>query len=82
MNFFGEPWDAPVCEDTPRVEVPVGQPCLRCGVAIEADDRGFMIPYARAGRKASVEPWHLACFAREVLGPVGSLVVDAVEGGG
>jgi hypothetical protein len=30
MKWFGESWNAPVCESTERVAVPVGETCVRC----------------------------------------------------
>lgn len=70
MNaFFGQPWDAPVCEDSPQAPTPVGQPCMRCEVAIKDGDQGFLIPYAPATGYPHLAPWHRACFMTEIVGP-------------
>lgn len=69
MEFFGEPWDAPVCEDTPQAPTPTGQLCFRCKVPIKDGDQGLLIPYAPMTGEPSLEPWHRLCFMREILGP-------------
>lgn len=70
MNaFFGEPWDAPCCEDSPRAPVPVGQPCLGCEVPIAEGDQGWLIPFAPARGYPVLAPWHRSCFLESILGP-------------
>lgn len=67
MQYFGKPWDAPVCEDTPHALTPVGRPCLDCGVPIKKGDRGYLIPFARTDGPATIEPHHRVCFHRQVV---------------
>lgn len=70
MNaFFGQPWDAPVCEDAPRAPTPVGHPCLDCGLPIQDGDQGFLIPYVRGPGWVTIEPHHRLCFLLQILGP-------------
>lgn len=75
------PWDAPVCEDVPRVDIPVGQLCLDCRVKIERYDRGLSVPYARTRSGlypplhtddwlVTLEPHHLECWMRSIGGEV------------
>lgn len=66
MEFFGEPWDAPVCEDTAQAPTPTGQLCFDCKIPIKDGDRGFLIPYLPADGAPTVEAWHFRCFARGV----------------
>ena len=84
MNgYFGEPWDAPCCEDSPRVATPVGQPCLRCEVPIKEGDQGWLIPYAPATGYPHLAPWHRACFLASILGPrLSASLPPDVSGGG
>jgi hypothetical protein len=67
MRWFGESWGAPVCAEEDRVEVPVGRPCLGCGVAIEAGGSGLVIPFLGVEAETE-EPWHLDCFLRSIFG--------------
>lgn len=74
MFFFGEPWDAPVCDpddeaSVPQAPTPVGQPCLDCQVPIAEGDQGLLIPFQRASGEVTIEPHHRRCFLRQVLGP-------------
>lgn len=67
--FFGQPWDAPCCEDSPQAATPLGQECFRCQVPIVAGDQGWLVPYAPVRGAPSLEPWHRACFLADILGP-------------
>lgn len=83
MNgFFGQPWDAPVCEDSPQVPVPVGQPCMACELEIRQEDQGFLIPYAPATGYPHLAAWHRSCFLASILGPVLSASLPPDAGGG
>jgi hypothetical protein len=59
MRWFGTDWGAPVCQDTPHAETPIGETCVHCVDGFVADDRGVIITNA---------PLHLECFLRTVLG--------------
>lgn len=65
MRWFGKSWGAPVNE-LPKGPVPVDQPCQRCGVAIEANDRGVTLPRFD---ELTVENahYHIDCFIRSVV---------------
>lgn len=67
MQYFGKPWDAPVCKDTRQALTPIGAPCLDCGRPIEEGDRGYLIPFARTDGPATIEVHHRVCFHRQVV---------------
>ena len=49
MLIFGEPWDAPICDDaTPYPEVPTYAACIYCGEQFEDGDRGVIMPHLGA----------------------------------
>lgn len=73
MQFFGEPWDAPVCDphdeaSVPQAETPVGRACFayHCGRLIAEGDQGFLIPYA-GPEDAGLKPWHRRCFQLTIM---------------
>lgn len=70
MNpIFGEPWDAPICEDAPRAETPVGVKCLWCQVPIEDGDRGILMAYMGAPDKEPTRaPYHRECLMHSTVG--------------
>ena len=70
MNpIFGEPWDAPICEDAPRAETPVGVKCLWCQVPIEDGDRGILMAYMGAPDKEPTRaPYHRECLMLSTVG--------------
>jgi hypothetical protein len=63
VKVFGRTVGCGTC--LPAVDTPVGETCLRCGVAIKADDVGVVMPYV--AETVVERPWHLTCF-REALG--------------
>lgn len=65
MKWFGPSWGASVnfaCEEVP---VPVGALCTRCERAIEAADRGLVLPHGLRD-DGGTAPYHLACILRSV----------------
>lgn len=70
MKWFGESWGAEICTPALRAETPVGEPCARCGKAIEAKAQGFIMPTLRATGETRAEPHHLECVLA-TLGPCG-----------
>lgn len=51
MNpIFGDPWDAPICEQAPRARTPIGKLCLWCRMPIQEGDQGILMGYGRALR--------------------------------
>lgn len=45
MNgWFGDDWGAPVCQDTPHRDTPVGTPCMDCGKPVADGDQGIVMP--------------------------------------
>jgi hypothetical protein len=67
MKIFGEPWDAPICDDAEQVPTPLGELCGWCQEALEEGDRGVLIPY---GTSAGYEmrPEHAECHLRSMVG--------------
>lgn len=56
------------------IEPPIGQPCVWCGEAFTADDKGVALPYAGASAKDPPEVnYHRECFLRTVIGSVAHL---------
>jgi hypothetical protein len=68
MRWFGESWGAPICEECPHEETPVGEDCIHCHVTVLPGDQGVF--YAN-GPVA-----HLECLFRAVLGPRWREVAD------
>lgn len=75
--YFGERWDAPLLDGRiHQVPTPVGDHCLYCTEPIEAGDRGLLRACIRDNASlngltdGSVEPVHLECELRSVIGPV------------
>jgi hypothetical protein len=64
MQWFGDSWGAPVCDETAHVATPTGQPCLYCKKAILAEDIGFLIPCVR--ETVTTEPWHYECLVQSL----------------
>ncbi len=71
MLWFGESWQAPVCEEEGHVETPVGQECFGCDKLIEATDSGVVLPFEGGTEDPRREaPYHKACFIRSLLGNI------------
>lgn len=68
--YFGPRWDSPAFEGCVQVPVPVGKPCLYCGVAIAEDDRGTLTGYLHSDGEFGSSATHLGCHLRSVLGNV------------
>jgi hypothetical protein len=74
MRWFGEPWPseqlrAPVCQlDELRVATPVGERCLFCPAVIGPDDQGVLLPYVGMADVSTLEPVHIDCLRKDVLG--------------
>lgn len=69
MRWFGDNWGAPVCRETPRVDVPTGRWCSLCNEPIAPDNRGLLLPHVSGSPETtSVEelPMHLECFGLNV----------------
>lgn len=72
MKFFGERWDAPAFDDAEEVPTPVGSSCLTCGEPILMGESGITMPaYLNGG--VSIEPMHIECHLRQMLGCVAHL---------
>jgi hypothetical protein len=82
IRIFGRPWGAPVCEDAPRVEVPVGQKCLWCQDPIEEGDSGVVTFCIHADGTGTHEPSHRDCHIRQAVGSVGHQLGKCICFGG
>jgi hypothetical protein len=75
MNvWFGTDWGAPVCQTTPHVAVPIGEPCVWCQEPIAPEDSGMGMPIMESAGHAMavrVAYYHLECWIRQVVGSVG-----------
>ncbi len=82
VRWFGPPWEGWLCRPNNQVPTPVGEECGSplCDRPISFNQRGLTIPYAfRRGMERPpgtywqappgwwVTPYHLACFANDVL---------------
>jgi len=70
LLYFGRRWDAPMLDDALRVPVPVGERCLSCEEVVTAKDRGFVRSTLKANGTGLLQPQHLECDLRLVLGHV------------
>lgn len=71
-DYFGEPWDAGVCETGKHVPTPVGEPCMLCRQVVEVGDRGLFTWYVRAKPAPPKQcPVHRECIMRETMGGIG-----------
>lgn len=77
LLYFGERWDAPLLDgNVAQVDVPVGGACLYCGEPIAAGERGLMRLAVRGTvdkPTASLEPAHMECDLRTMIGDVAHL---------
>lgn len=73
-GWFGETWNAPMCDPTMHVETPVGSLCLQCEEEIGERDRGVTMPYLGLGANVHQAAVHLECHLRSILG--GALCAD------
>jgi len=56
VQWFGESWEAPVCDPEQEIAVPVDRPCVRCGIYLLVDDQGLAIPYVDPLARELVRP--------------------------
>lgn len=68
MYWFGDSWDAPVCETTHHIATPVGELCQWCGPScpIEDGDQGFVLPLIKPDGFTGTIYFHRVCFLREI----------------
>jgi hypothetical protein len=63
MKFFSNGTWRPGALEIEEVPTPIGEHCLSCGAAIQADDCGVSMMHMGASGDV-YRPWHLACFRR------------------
>lgn len=69
MKWFGKHWGSRLCNETERVETPVGCACEHCSENIAATDDGFVIPHiTKEGPREG--NWHYECYTRCIVGSV------------
>ena len=65
MRFFTNGTWRPRLDAIAQIPVPVGECCLACGKAIQADDCGVSMAHMDTSGD-TYRPWHLACFRRSL----------------
>lgn len=65
MKFFSNGTWRPRPDEIAKIPTPVGERCLACDVAIQADDCGVSMVHMGEGGNA-YRPWHLTCFRRSL----------------
>lgn len=83
-GWFGESWEAPVCEVSRHRPTPIGASCMYCDDAITEDDQGLLIPGSKAGPNDSVifvlEATHLGCFLYQIGASVMGMYCEYCRG--
>jgi hypothetical protein len=64
VHWFGEPWDAPVCDEAARVKVPVDKECDLCMVTFLPTDQGITVPHLSEFKSVGRSRYHLTCWVR------------------
>ena len=65
MKFFSNGTWRPRLDEIAQISTPVGESCLACGMAIQAEDCGVsMVHMGESGN--AYRPWHLICFRRSL----------------
>lgn len=77
VRWFGETWDAPICEDGYQVESPLGEVCLYCEGVIEDGERGVLTAASPSiegtfrwwigGHEVYVAAYHIDCFLSSII---------------
>lgn len=67
IKWFGEPWDAPVCEPAAKVDHPRYKNCEECHDPFKRGDQGVLIEYLYEDNDppsvgSRTAAWHLNCF--------------------
>lgn len=71
VRWFGESWQAPICEPDNHAETPVGAPCARCRSRIKRFERGLLIfapDHVIEGLPPNRVAYHIDCFLTEIGG--------------
>lgn len=69
LPYFGQRWDAPVCDNRPSGQTPVGTPCHECQLAIKDGDQGVFLPsIGDEDTPVTSVPVHRECMLRSVMG--------------
>lgn len=61
MKFFSNGMWRPRVDTIEEISVPIGERCLACGRALQADDCGVSMIHLDVS-SSSYRSWHLACF--------------------
>jgi hypothetical protein len=62
MQWFGQSWGAPINEDCPETDVPLGATCIWCGELVDEQDSGVVYSNGPVA--------HFECFIRQGVGGV------------
>lgn len=67
IHIFGEPWDAPICDDAIIGKTPVGTDCVHCTLPIEDGQSGVLQNLVVAERQERAIAYHRECYVRQVI---------------
>lgn len=68
LHWFGQSWGAPINDEAPHQDTPVGGTCLRCKQPIETQDQGVTMMSFGLDWEATRTASHLDCFMRSITG--------------
>jgi hypothetical protein len=66
VRWFGPTWLAPVNDPRAEISVPLGENCIRCGVAFDHGDAGLGIAASYEIAENGQVFYHLACFLEDI----------------
>lgn len=73
--LFGDWGNSPRAQEAPRVDIPVGEPCMYCKEAIQEGDVGEMMPlylghhdHDGGGQGWTAEAVHRECLVLHIIG--------------
>lgn len=66
MQWFGETWGAPICDDEDHMETPTGELCPVCEKPINSKDQGVELPYLDEDSDVDYLDYHLDCFLEHI----------------
>lgn len=67
MKWFGISWNAPVCDPSNKVDIPINETCIHCQKLITQFDQGFILPAIDENRRTYTVNYHLNCMLDETV---------------
>lgn len=65
--FAPEPWGAAICQEEPRIDIPLKESCGYCGKKFDAESEGVRLPLMGGALGEVFIFYHRECFT-EMLG--------------